>query len=572
MSTPKPDTRLLHSTALEKRFPDLAFLRNGGSYVAVTTPAANLTVDDFALLNSSAPSFTPPSQFGLRTGFGFAEEPEALEIEIAVGSGVVGYTHKWQYKDGAGFADFGDLAGVTDGTVNYTATGSCVVTWTPPGDWVTDSGLYQIQSLTTAYTSAGTIPRGSWVYGHYTVAVDRSQYDTPLTASGGAYYEDPSPRCALDGSGMGRSVELSVELDTSVSGTLVEFGADAGDPNYAITVTAGGTIVFVHDGGTLISLAAPDVSGTAKTYVIGYNTEPNGATTGGGDALRSEATVYSVDDGTIATGVITHDVLPLTAGSGVAVGGSWDGSAMSDVFDGTINAVRISSRYHTRTEVREHWVAQSAAADVDGVEAIEAPVLPADLAEPGSIVGPQYQAGAASLAVGRNRHRLVGPVVQFLDANLVFYESPLSGVTGLDATRVRALPGGYETHLGWLWRRSIVRHAEWLLGRIQWGTLDLGGGAVAASVRLYSASQPPHLAQPDETSYVTLSRTDDDAGAGVVAEFAPLRVQRGEDGRSWLWLGISLGASDRAYIRELTIQSLTRQALDVPAPPPQWGP
>lgn len=403
-----------------------------------------------------------------------------------------------------------------------------------------------------------------------TVTTDLSQWDTDLTATGAGAYEDASARTALDGTGTGRAFEVSVELDTGSDGVIICHGADGvGDPAYRIGL-AGSVVVFVR-GASVVALTPPNLSGTLKTYVLGWSTEPNPDTTGGSDALRSEYYVYDVDGDEMAYDAETHAVTTTSASLAFSIGGEWDGGSLNSAFTDTINAVRISGRFHTRVEGREHLVTQTAAPSNDGIEACEEPVIPEGVCENGALVGPAYQAAARSMAVGVNRHRLVGPLLKMFSPSPVTWQPTLSAVSGMDATRVRTLSDGYQTQLGWLWRVMVPRHAEWLLCKAQWNTWDTGLAAVACNLRVYISDLPPTQANEWKYEAITRSTEDGSGGTGVVQEFDPVQVLRDADGYSWVWLASSIGTNDRFKLRMLMADAFSKPGSgDIP--PNQWGP
>lgn len=404
------------------------------------------------------------------------------------------------------------------------------------------------------------------------ITTDLSQRVTNLTVSSAAGYEDPSARTALDGTGRGRSIEVTIEVTDSHQGTIACHGRDlAADPNYVLRLKSGG-LIFECAGDEIFNVPPPNLGVSARVYHVSVSTEPNPATTGAPDALRSEITIYDVTGDEVAYATATHEVYTIGATGAFSVGGQWDGASMLDAFDGSLDAVRVSARFHTRSELREHFVAATAAPDPDGIEAVEGPLLPAQATEPGAIVGPQYQAAALSLAPGKNRHRSVGPVIQMLTPN-----APVFGVnlaTTVPATWIRSLGDGYATHLGWCWKRKIQRHTDWLRAQVQWATWILTGASVSVKLRLYSSDKPPNLALDWDSS--TLSRTTDDTtgGLGALEDFDLLKVRRNPQGQSWIWLGALVdvvGATNAFTVRALGVTPVSRPAVNGQAPN-QWGP
>lgn len=405
------------------------------------------------------------------------------------------------------------------------------------------------------------------------ITTDRSQYATDLTAESAAAIEPDSTRTALDGSGAGRAVECKVDLATGNSGAIVANGPHLGlgGATYAIHVSSD-SVRFFAALSDIASLAPPNLSGTPRTYVIGWSTEPNPAGSGGSGA-RSECFVYDVASGEMARAVVAHFILLNPISQHLGIGGTWDGSALDNVFTGTIHAVRISARFHSRVETREHFVAQTAAPVVEGITAVESPVVPSQVCEAGALVGPAYQAANAALAVGRLRHRLLSPVVQLVTRTPPVLALVNGLASDIDSHRVLALGDGFATHLGWLWRRWTPPHAEWLRTVVQWATWGVGGNDdIDVSLRVYASAQPPHLAS--EWTSQTLRRTADDGedGEGVLEAFDRLKVRRGADGYTWLWLGVRRdGSSSEVVVRGCTITPMSAPSIGA-EPPNQWGP
>ena len=411
-----------------------------------------------------------------------------------------------------------------------------------------------------------------------TLTTDLSQRLTNLTASTTAAYENNSARTTMDPT-LGRSLEISLELDTSHLGALLHIGSSTSVLTALIEITDAGEISFAVGAVYIATLLAPNADGTAKTYVIGWSSEANPATTGAADAVRSEFSIYDVDGDEIERAEVLHATGSPVDTMSFVLGGWWDAGAVGNKTDATINAARVSARYHTRSETREHFVAQTAAPTVTGVSAVELQRLPADACVAGAVEGPQVQHASQSMAAGRSRHRLCGPLVSGPHWPLAAWQSDLT--EAVSPSWVRVLSDGYATSLAWLWRRRVPYHAEWLLGSLQWATWNTATEAVDASVRLYCSSKPPHLAQSSEWTFVELTRTVDDGvgggfgGLGAFERFARLLVRRDQDGFAWLWLGLSITEATplatKVNPRWLSVVSLTLPTL-ADQLPNQWGP
>jgi hypothetical protein len=376
--------------------------------------------------------------------------------------------------------------------------------------------------------------------------------------SGSGGYEATSSRTAIDGTASGRSIELLVELDTSTIGVLVDHGNGSG---YRIRVVAGGIVEFSDTNGLLMSLQAPSapVGGSAHTYVIAWSTEPNPLHTGGvGTALRSEFTVYDLDGaGGLAWDTDTHDVGAVSGANTLTVRGVYTGGAMTLTYANAVGCVRISCRFHTRVETREHFVAQTATPSNVGIAACQQAVPPVEMFAPGQIIGPPYQHAAASMQPTRNRHRLVSPVWQWIQVDgPSFADDMRDGVSpkwviDLDDPGFVAEAGtGWQAYIGWLARVQVPRHVEHLLVRAQWATWETAPGTTdKAELQFHCANGPPRPVRKGNTNqmipeftitnYQTIERQVDDvsvSGLGANQVFDFVKVERDADGFSWVWV------------------------------------
>jgi hypothetical protein len=361
---------------------------------------------------------------------------------------------------------------------------------------------------------------------------DTSQRLTDLTPSGAGAYELSSTRTALVGTGAGRSIELIVDIDNATTGTLV----DHNNGSYRIRVAAGGIVQFVNAGVQIAAITAPNVGGAARSYVVAWSTEPNP----GGAALtelRSEFVVYDLALGVTATnpGWTTAVHIVTTVGGTFTVAGVFTGGVMTLTYANAIDCVRISSRFHTRMETREHFVAQTAAPSIVGVAACELIPFPAGALTDGNVVGPGYQFAAASMQTGRNRHRLLSPIEQVVNLGPTIADD-MRDTFGPKA--VWNMGDGWQNPSAWLIRRMVPRHCQWLQVEVQfsqWET-DIGSGVDKLELRCHAANGPPKTAT--ETSTVALDRTANDlvGGVGVRMTFDPLLVKRDDWGYTWLYM------------------------------------
>jgi hypothetical protein len=356
---------------------------------------------------------------------------------------------------------------------------------------------------------------------------------TDLTASGAAGYELNSARTALAGTGSGRSIELIVDINNGSAGTLVDHTHTS--TTYKVTVSVGGVVNFIGPSGTIKSITAPGVGGADKSYVVAWSTEPNPQTTGAPDALRSEFLVYDIAVGGSPSWDTAVHAAPSVSGTAtLTVGGVWTG-VLTEAYSPTIDAVRISSRFHTRVETREHFVAQTAAPTLEGPAACQLFPLPAAVLTNGNVVGPAYQLGAASMQTTRDRHRLLSPVEQWMNASPPTLSDDMRDT--INPKHVLNMGDGWQQPLMWLCWRPFPRHCTHVRVEVQWATWETVPGATdIVELRAHSWNANPYYATED--SNVLISRTSDDGvnGLGVRQVFPPLLVKRGDDGYTWLGL------------------------------------
>jgi hypothetical protein len=392
------------------------------------------------------------------------------------------------------------------------------------------------------------------------ITTDIGQRLTNLTVSGAGGYELNSARTAIAGSGAGRSIEVACDLTNATTGVIVDFGTGA---SYRITVSAGGMVTFSGSSGTFKTLTAPGIAAGAQAYVIAWSTEPNPLATGAGDAQRSEFLVYG---GVAISPALVWDtaehVVEPAAGSGTfTVGGVWTGS-LTLPFTGALTALRISSRFHTRVETREHFVAQTAAPTLEGPAACQLFPLPAAVCTNGNVIGPQYQLAAASMQTGRNRHRLASPLVQWQNASPPALSDNMKFADGVNPKHVWNMPGGegWQQPLMWLCARRVPLNIMWLRVEVQWATWETISGATdLVELRAHTWSGNPLTAT--ETHSVLISRQVDDGtnGLGVRQVFDPLLVKR-DPANGLTWIGLSArtdsgsGTGNATYwVRSLTV-------------------
>jgi hypothetical protein len=392
------------------------------------------------------------------------------------------------------------------------------------------------------------------------ITTDLGQRLTNLTVAAPGGYEANSVRTAIDGQVAGRSIEIKVEINSTNGGVLVDH---ATGNSYRIAVAVGGAVEFSDSSGLLKSIPAPNVGVGLKDYVVSWSTEPNPQSTGGaGTILRSEFVVYDVAGAALSWDVLIHDNVVTSAAGTFTVGGVYTGGMMTLTYANPIDAVRVSSRFHSRIETREHFVAQTAAPTLEGPAACQLFPLPAAVCTNGNVIGPQYQLAAASMQTGRNRHRLASPLVQWQNASPPALSDNMKEAANVNPKHVWNMPGGegWQQPLMWLCARRVPLNIMWLRVEVQWATWEtISGDTDLVELRAHTWSGNPLTAT--ETHSVLISRQVDDGtnGLGVRQVFDPLLVKR-DPANGLTWIGLSArtdagsGTGNATYwVRSLTV-------------------
>lgn len=398
---------------------------------------------------------------------------------------------------------------------------------------------------------------------------DLSQWDTDMTGSGASSYEEASARTALDGSGFGRTIEVFADLAQGSNRLLVDHGGSGSAKGYAIQIKSG-LIKLLQAGVAIGELAPPNLGVGATGFLVVWATEPNPATTGPSDELRSELLIVDVENLEVARGIYQHARVEPSPLEHFAVNGTWDGTTINNASAEPLAGVRISSRFHTTVEAREDWaddlgLVALAEPDGDALRLAEPARLAAAAHELGEVAGPQYQAVALGLA--EMRPRAVGAVVQATSR-----ERPTLGADWRDTwgTKwVRDMADGFQASRAWCWVRRLAETCAWLKVRMQVALWPLGTNDPAPLTIAVCCSGERPGTEDAEVSRVEVERTTDDGtdGLGALLDFELLLIRRGlEDGRTWIWVEAKLTGDDAdatAYaIRSCSIAPLALPSID----------
>lgn len=368
--------------------------------------------------------------------------------------------------------------------------------------------------------------------------VDLSQRLTDLTASGSGAYETTSARTAIDSP---LSVEIFFTADNGDTGILVSHG-DTGDTahGYRIEIDGSSNVVVSDTSNTIFSEALPSVAAGSKTYGVMLSVEPNDLTTGASDAYRFELTIYNVDDDEWALHQASSAVLPVSATHAFAVGGRYNGATLSEAYSGTITELRVGRRFHTSTEFREDWVAQSTPGAVSSM--LPSPELTADAAstigDDGNAAGPVY--ALSTLAHRMNSTRLLSPLLNMLAVSPPdrWDDAPLSWYITVDAGSP-----AWGARLGQIVRRRIPLGINRVRVRAHFRSWEVEPPFDATNdVRCYSRDMRPGtfaLQGQQATSYyveAVLSNDHTSTGVGQYYFESDLRIARDPEGFSYFFL------------------------------------
>ena len=308
------------------------------------------------------------------------------------------------------------------------------------------------------------------------LAVDQSQWRTDLT-NNTTYLTSTDTRLAVVAP---REIAVVVKLATGNSGIVLNWGNVAGTTYiYRITISAG-SVQFGHNNALLTSITPPNVGAIYRLYAIHWSTDYDYVE----GTYYSEMAVCDLTTGTWSITRITHSSPNAPAGGDqFNVIGRGAGSSPFTGGIGVVDYVRVGCRFHSTTEAKEDWYAESSAPSVDGVQ------LPIELApastsyytenpandisdailDAGTFAGPAEF--AATINAAANRKRLIGsllneemnapPIYQdtYLPAN--FHRAvSFGGLNGLQLTvshlYFRPIPRGVNRARVWVHAQTYI--------------------------------------------------------------------------------------------------------------------
>lgn len=380
------------------------------------------------------------------------------------------------------------------------------------------------------------LPEGN---GSSDCVTDVSQYRTDLTDNSSYVDEADSTRTALT---CPREVSIVVDLANTDTAILVEHGEGAASANYTYRVRVAAGTLSVSENNTLrASVALPDISGTARKYLIHWSVRPEGA------SVRTELYARNLSTDAEAIAFATHAEATTSATyDTLTINGSEKLASMTRYY-----AVRIGRRFHSLAEAFEDWVAERTPPAVtqtrrDAALVPDRSTLP--VGDDGCAVGPAHL--MAGHVFEQNDRRLVGPLVNHrviaaLDAE--------AGALGIDNTFApdewwRPAPGDTSVRLcaSLRWYCPVPEKVNRARVRLFVYQSYSGAGTATAEVRYrcYSMAGFPFAGEP--VGPLTYHRTaeatcavDHDTTDGEWLDLGALPIAVDDWGCTLLAIGIS---------------------------------
>jgi hypothetical protein len=393
------------------------------------------------------------------------------------------------------------------------------------------------------------------------LAVDESQVATNMTAAATWIYEAaPASRFNV----LTRwTMDALVDMNNTDTGRIWTQG---GTGRWRISVAAGVISATLQIGAALVTVATltlPGVSGSDERFLISWAAEPNPATTGASDALRTELRAWNITDGTYDQTVTTHGARDTETGAAVWGAGSTAGASP---FTGVIYACRFGTAFHHSQTVRESFLSNVAPPALLGESRREVIVPPKStgLGDDGQLAGPLFL--RAALDTRQRDLWLAGPLVNEQYWDLVDHDGDRS-VSNLTWCIEDPDDANRYLYVAYLYRRPVPPSVNKVAARVffqQYETIP--GSPDDFTITLHSMSQPGPLYRPP-TSPATYERhvassgiMNEEHGSGATAgewvDIGPCNVARDLQGYTYLCLGFesrNQAANQRWRIKALTI-------------------
>lgn len=401
--------------------------------------------------------------------------------------------------------------------------------------------------------------------------VDQSQWTGDLTDQT-TYLTSTSTRLGVRSP---REIAVVATIGTGDSGIILNWGNVTGTSYlYRLAVSAG-SLVFGHNNAALTTVAPPNVTGTARNYLIHWSTDYDFLAA----TWFSQIAILDYNTVTWKHVRITHTQPAAPAGGDqFNISGYGAGSSQFSGGIGEISIVRVSCRFHTTTEAWEDWATESSTPDTVGVRpAVElAPVSTVfyeddpDTDVGDAVLDPETLAGPAewiaTVNAAAHRKRLYSPIVNLQP------KSPSSLTNAYEPENFHRkidLSDVMRWSLQHMWVRPVPRDATRARVRV-YVLCYLAGGApmgsaISFTVQLWAVPELPKTAPvapavASLTSQVTCTTNHTLAGGGEWLDLGSIGLRPGGVFRDSFYFmlaykfGTGTGASyQRARIRQVVI-------------------
>lgn len=370
-----------------------------------------------------------------------------------------------------------------------------------------------------------------------TITTDLGPERTNLTNVTTYLEEDPSPRAAIDAP---RNITIVATMQTGWGGTLIELGNNA---TYSWRLSVSGDEVFAAEGGLLrVRLPVPGLTDSKVRVVVHWSQHTQGV------IVFSELAIYNDATGQWAFATASHSAATPDPDDTLTIGASFGGGSPYSGEADAVLAVHLGRRFHSTTEARQDWVAESTPAAFTGFDrspALTAAAADLVIAGEGEFAGPSFlMAGAATRQAGQ---RAVG---HFINLDI---REPHVELLAPDPVRwYRPTPSGAD---GWQWCVRYLWHG--LLSpkvnvaavRIHVRAAEVTGGSTISPVRFraFSIADLPLNGGPDKAmTYYRgpIVSVTSPSSAGVWVELGTVRLARDAEGLSYFALGFLIDADE----------------------------
>ena len=401
---------------------------------------------------------------------------------------------------------------------------------------------------------------------------DQSQWRADLTDNT-TYLTSGDARLAVRSP---REISVVVDLSTADDRVLLNWGRDDGS-TYTYRITIGSGEVFAgHNDANLISVNPPNLSGSAKSYLIHWCTDYDLIA----GSYYSEIAVCDIGANEWEVARIEHDQ-PNAPNPGDQFNIIGYGPGDSPFTGGlsAIDAVRIGCRFHSVCEASEDFVSESAAPTITGIQpTVElAPsstsFFSADPAEDvanamldeGTFAGPiEY---AANINATAQRRRLLSPLLNISPNNPPAYSDAYFPDNMFRQVATQAPYTGRHFVLSHVYWRPCSFRGKRARVRVHAQTyLEAGapmGSAIDIELSMFSLGDKPGKKVPGaisgvSTTAVALTTDHTDSGVGQWYDLGDLPILPDGLGLgTWLALAIEFGTGTGHEFMRLRVKAIT---------------